>query len=203
MILLAAPTAPSVAIAGDSADVYLSLYALRAIPDNRHAVLAGISERTVVESGFGGGVKAALFPAFTARILGIELEYFGHDSGLRFGNGQSAGPTQPRAADLIVLTSMANVIARCPCSRIQPYIGAGAGYSEAILVNASIPGRSNKDLGTTANFAYQLLGGAQADLWRRTFVFGEYKYLVADYHWSGLALNFRSHYAVIGFGVRF
>ena len=35
------------------------------------------------------------------------------------------------------------------------------------------------------------------------FLFGEYRYLSSNYHWEGLAVDFRSHYGLLGIGLRF
>lgn len=37
----------------------------------------------------------------------------------------------------------------------------------------------------------------------RVFVFGEYRYFSANYHWESLALDFGAHYGLFGTGLRF
>ncbi len=50
---------------------------------------------------------------------------------------------------------------------------------------------------------YQFFGGVQGNLTEKVFLFSEYKYFSADYHWKELALDFRSQYALFGIGLRF
>ena len=48
-----------------------------------------------------------------------------------------------------------------------------------------------------------VLGGVQGNLTEKVFLFSEYKYFSANYHWQQLALDFRSQYALFGIGLRF
>ena len=43
----------------------------------------------------------------------------------------------------------------------------------------------------------------QGNLTEKVFLFSEYKYASADYHWKQLALDFRSQYFLLGIGLRF
>ena len=38
---------------------------------------------------------------------------------------------------------------------------------------------------------------------QKVYVFGEYRYFSANYHWDGLAVDFHVHYGVVGVGLRF
>jgi opacity protein-like surface antigen len=98
---------------------------------------------------------------------------------------------------------MFNLIVRYPGKRITPYAGVGGGWSNGILLNPNIAGRSDQDFEGAWAFAYQFLAGMEVMVSQRIFFFGEYRYLAANYHWEGLALDFRSHYGVAGFGLRF
>ena len=43
--------------------------------------------------------------------------------------------------------------------------------------------------------AHQFFGGLQGNLTEKVFLFSEYKYFSANYHWKEFALDFRSQYA--------
>ncbi len=43
----------------------------------------------------------------------------------------------------------------------------------------------------------------EGNLRKRVFLFSEYKYASANYHWKQLALDFHSQYALFGIGLRF
>lgn len=201
-VVLALPW-PGLAVAATKEDVYIGLFFLSAFPENKPTSFLGVTVPGKVDSGFGAGAKVGLFPDFTNRMIGLELEYFGHGTGLNFPIVASGGDGRLGRSSLIVLSSMANFILRYPHWPIQPYIGVGAGYSQGIIVNENFPGRSDKDFGSTTNFACQFLAGGQANIGQRAFVFSEYKYFSTNYHWSGLSLDFRSHYFAFGVGVRF
>ena len=98
---------------------------------------------------------------------------------------------------------MINLVVRYPGEWIQPYIGIGGGWSDGILLNPNIAGRSDQDGETAWTLGYQFLGGTKINLSSRLFLFGEYRYFSANYHWEGLALDFRTHYGVAGVGLRF
>ncbi len=51
--------------------------------------------------------------------------------------------------------------------------------------------------------AHQFFGGVQGNVTEKVFLFSEYKYFSADYHWKQLALDFRSQYVLFGIGLRF
>jgi len=72
-----------------------------------------------------------------------------------------------------------------------------------MLTKADIPGRPDRDFESSSTFGHQFLAGAQSNLSEKLFIFGEYKYLSANYHWQRLSLEFRSQYALVGIGLRF
>jgi opacity protein-like surface antigen len=98
---------------------------------------------------------------------------------------------------------MLNLTLRYPGKAFVPYIGVGGGYSSGVLTHANIPGRSDRDFEGSWTFGYQFFGGLQGNLTEKVFLFSEYKYFSADYHWEQLALDFRSQYALFGIGLRF
>lgn len=77
------------------------------------------------------------------------------------------------------------------------------GWSHGTLLNPNIIGRNDKDFDSARAFGHQYLAGAQVMVNSRVFVFGEYRYFSANYHWDGLALDFRAHYGLFGAGLRF
>jgi len=194
-------SAHAVLEAREKEDVYLGIYALGSLPVNTNVILAGMEGTgTAVGKGGGAGIQVAIFPAFTNRMVGVELEYFAHGATLSFPLASGPGTG---TSDLVILNSMINLLFRYPGRVIQPYIGIGAGTSQAIVVGSNIPGRTNKDFETSLTLGYQFIGGLQGNLSERTFLFSEYKHLAADYHWSKLSLDFRSHYVIVGIGLRF
>ena len=86
---------------------------------------------------------------------------------------------------------------------VTPYVGLGGGWSHGMLLNPNITGRADKDFEAARAFGYQYLAGAQVMVSPKVYVFGEYRYFSANYHWDGLAVDFRTHYGVVGAGLRF
>ena len=183
--------------------IYMGLYVLGSLPEERNANLFGNQvPSTKLNSAVGAGLKVGLFPDVTRRILGVEFEYYGHGGHLTLppvGVGQAAQGT----SDLTILNSMASFVVRYPGETLQPYIGAGIGVSQGILTNMNIPGRADRGIEFASAFAYQFVAGSHYTLTGRTFAFAEYKYFGADYHWKGLSLDFRTNYVLAGVGLRF
>jgi opacity protein-like surface antigen len=188
-------------LAQEKDDVYISLYAQRSLPSNRNAFLGGEEmANTMVGNGMGAGLKVGVFPAIARGFVGIELESSGHGGEVTFplmANSKTAG------TNLLVFNSMVNAIVRYPGNVIRPYIGIGAGLSQGVLTGADIPGRTDRDFEGARSFGHQYLAGVQGMVSERTFLFAEYKYLSANYHWEKLSLDFRSHYVIAGIGIRF
>ena len=192
------------AIGAESADVYLGLYFVASLPRDTQALLDGAAARdTVVGNSLGGGLKVGIFPQYTNRIIGVELEHFGHGGQVTFTVPTGSSVGLRAMTDLTVLNSMVNFLLRYPGNAIQPYGGAGIGYSSGILTGTDIPGRADRGFETAPAFAHQFMAGLQGNLTERTFLFSEYKYFSANYHWEKLALDFRTHYVLAGIGLRF
>jgi opacity protein-like surface antigen len=181
-------------------DVELSFYGLSSWPVDKPIFNQGTVVEASVKHGFGGGVKVGLFPNLTHRAVGLEIDSSGHGGALSFPS--SAGRAVDRS-DLLVFHTMINLIVRYPGKRITPYVGVGGGWSHGILLNPNIAGRSDQDFDAARAFGYQFLAGTTVNISPGVFLFGEYRYFAANYHWGGLALDFRSHYGVAGFGLRF
>jgi opacity protein-like surface antigen len=186
--------------AAESADVYVNVFLAGGFPDIHGMSLAGQEVSGVnARNQVGGGVRVGLFPQFTERVIGIELEYFGTTGKLSATNSSGA----EGRADVTTLNSMINFVVRQPSGSVRPYGGVGIGYSGGILHRADFPGRANRDVDSTPGFAYQFIGGIQWDVSARAFLFVEYKHLVTAFHWKGVALDYQANYAVGGIGWNF
>lgn len=189
-------------IGAETVDVDLGLYALGAFPSDQGLYAqGGIPSDTKVSNGVGAGMKVVVFPHFLGNIIGVGLESFGHGSEIAFSSLVHTGSTA--STNLWVFNSMANLILRYPGNTLVPYIGVGGGLSDGMLTHGNIPGRSDRDFEGSWTFGYQFLGGVQGDVTEKVFLFSEYKYFSADYHWKQLALDFRSQYVLFGVGLRF
>jgi opacity protein-like surface antigen len=193
---------PGWVVAAETADIDVGLYALGALPSDRGLFAQGGNPLdTRISNGAGAGIKAVVFPHYLGNIVGIGLESFGHGSEITFSSSARAG--SPASTNLWVFNSMLNLTLRYPGKAFVPYIGVGGGYSSGVLTHANIPGRSDRDFEGSWTFGYQFFGGLQGNLTEKVFLFSEYKYFSADYHWEQLALDFRSQYALFGIGLRF
>jgi len=189
-------------LAAETADVDVGLYALGAFPSDQGLFAQGGNPSdTRITNGAGAGIKASVFPHGLGNIIGIGLESSGHGSEISFSSPVNAGSTV--STNLWVFSSMVNLTLRYPGNAFIPYIGVGGGYSSGVLTHANIPGRSDRDFEGSWAFGSQFFGGLQGNLTEKVFLFSEYKYFSANYHWQQLALDFRSHYALFGIGLRF
>ena len=162
--------------------------------------------RTVPASvghGYGAGLKVGLFPEFARRVIGLEIDSSAHSGSLTFSNGLGGQHLGPGQSDLLIINTMFNLIFRYPGEVITPYIGIGAGWSQGILLNPNVGGRADKDFDAARALGHQYLAGLRVMVSPKVFVFGEYRYFSANYHWEGLALDFRTHYGVVGAGMHF
>jgi len=193
---------PCLVEAAETADIDLGLYALGAFPSDQGLFAQGGNPSDArIANGAGAGIKAAVFPHGLGNIIGVGLESSGHGSEISFSspmNGSSAVST-----NLWVFSSMVNLTLRYPGMAFIPYIGVGGGYSSGVLSHADIPGRSDQDFEGSWALGHQFFVGAQGNLTEKVFLFSEYKYFSANYHWEQLALDFRSQYVLLGIGLRF
>ncbi len=202
-VLLCCLCLRNAAIAAEFGDVELSVYALGAWPRDVDIFNQGTTVPASIQEGFGAGLKAGLFPAALHRVVGLELDSNMHGAAVSFpniANGQDNGTGR---SDLLLINTTFNLILRYPGERIRPYIGAGIGWSHGTLLNPNIAGRDDKDFDSARAFTHQFLGGAQILLSSKLFLFGEYRYLSSNYHWESLAIDFRTHYGLVGAGLRF
>ena len=198
-------------------EAYIAPYLLGTFPIDKNLSIGGNGfanetfRGTNIKSSGGAGIKAGVYPGATGGVLGLEGEFFGHGGKLKTSDG--AFPSAD--ANLLVLNSMVNLLARYPGDLLQPYVGAGMGVSVAQLRDINFQTRSGAMTGKGSDvaFAYQFLAGVRAYVQKNVFLFGEYKYFGSSYDWksetaSGSAgpttsLTFRTHLAVVGLGVSF
>jgi opacity protein-like surface antigen len=202
LVLMIVLLEPDWVAAAETADIDVGLYALGAFPSNQGlSAQGGNPPDSRITNGAGAGIKAVVFPHYLGNIVGIGLESFGHGSEITFSSAASAGP--PASTNLWIFSTMVNLTLRYPGKAFVPYIGVGGGYSSGVLTHANIPGRSDRDFEGSWTFGSQFFGGVQGNLTEKVFLFSEYKYFSANYHWKDLALDFHSQYALFGIGLRF
>ncbi len=194
---------PRAADSAEFGEIDLSGYVLGSWPRDQPLFNQGSTVPASIQHGFGAGLKIGLFPHATRRMLGIEIDSSGHGGALSFpntANGQNNGTGR---SNFLVLNTMVNLVLRYPGEVVTPYIGIGGGWSHGTLLNPNIIGRADKDFESARAFGHQYLAGAQVMVSSRVYVFGEYRYFAANYHWEGLAVDFRTHYGLLGVGLRF
>lgn len=171
----------------EKVDLLLSGHVIGVIPQDKGLSVGGSTiPNTDVRGTIGAGIKFDVYPRFTRKILGAEIEAFGLGGSVRSARTSAgAGITQAQA-NLIAVSTMYNLMLRYPGDRLQPYIGAGAGSSTGFLYNVNVQSGNSALSGSARDwtFAYQFLGGVRAFITPKLFVFGEYKYYVAKYSWD-------------------
>ena len=194
---------PPTGLTAEFGDIELSVYAVASWPRDNGIFNQGSTVDVSIKQGFGAGLRVGLFPRFTNRILGLELDSLGHGGALSFPNQPNGQDHGTGRSNLLVLNTMFNLILRYPGETVRPYVGIGAGWSHGTLLNPNIIGCADKDFETARALGHQYLGGVQIAVTPKVFVFGEYRYFSANYHWDGLAVDFRTHYGLVGAGLRF
>jgi opacity protein-like surface antigen len=201
--LLCSLCVTDVTVAAEFGDVELSAYALGSWPRD----LAIFNQETTVPAsirdGFGAGLKVGLFPATLRRVVGLEIDSNLHGGAISFPNIANGQSNATGRSDLLLISTTFNLILRYPGERVRPYVGFGLGWSHGTLLNPNIAGRDDKDFDSAYTFVHQFLGGGQLVISPKWFLFGEYRYVSANYHWEGLAMDFRTHYGLVGAGLRF
>lgn len=195
--------ATEVAIPAEFGDVELSAYALGSWPRERGIFNQETTVPASIRDGFGAGLKIGLFPAALRRMVGIELDSNIHGGVLSFPNIANGRNNEAGRSDVLIGNTTFNLILRHPGERIRPYVGVGLGWSHGTLLNPNIAGRDDTDFGSAYSLVHQFLGGGQFIISPKWFLFGEYRYVSANYHWEELAVDFRTHYGLLGAGLRF
>jgi opacity protein-like surface antigen len=194
-------------------DLLLSGHVLGMFPRDEDLSVSGNRIfNTDVRGTIGAGIKFDIYPWFTKKIVGAEIEAFGLGGSVRAPRTTSGTGTTQAQGSLIAITTMYNLMLRYPGETIQPYIGAGVGSSTGILYNANIQSGNVGLTGTSGDlaFAYQFLGGVRAFVTKKLFLFGEYKYFVTNYSWDSegagnqrIKLDFQTHIVSGGIGWSF
>jgi opacity protein-like surface antigen len=168
-------------------DLLLSGHLIGPFPQDKDLSVGGNRiPDTDVRGTIGAGIKFDIYPSFTNKMLGLEVEAFGLGGSVRAPRTTSGTGTTQAQGSLIAITTMYNLMLRYPGETIQPYIGAGVGSSTGIFYNANIQSGNVGLSGTSGDlaFAYQFLGGVRAFVTKKLFLFGEYKYFVTNYSWD-------------------
>ncbi|MBH0204199.1 MAG: porin family protein [Nitrospira sp.] len=202
-LLLGSLCLPPLTSAAEIGDVELSAYVLGSWPRDHEIFNQGTMAAASIESGIGAGLKVGLFPDAMNRMVGVEIDTNGHSGEISFPNTANGRRNGIGRSDLVILSTMVNLILRYPGETFRPYIGAGGGWSHAVLLDPDIDGRSDRDFDSARTFGYQALGGLQMAMNSKVFLFSEYRYFSAAYHWKQLAVDFHTHYGLIGAGLRF
>ena len=191
------------AFTAEFGDVELGIYALGGWPRDERIFNQETTVPGSIQEGYGAGLKVGLFPAALHRMVGLEIDSNAHGGTLSFPNIAGGRNHGTGRSDLLVLNTTFNLILRYPGEQIRPYVGIGVGWSHGTLLNPNIAGRDDKDFDSARTLGHQFLGGGQVFVNSKVFLFGEYRYFSANYHWEGLAMDFRTHYGLIGVGLRF
>lgn len=188
----------------DKTEIYLAGYGMVTQPSSKGISFKDsdiLGEKINGEPGLG--LKIGLFPSFLCGYLGMELESFGQNNSMSFqevGNGMFPIKGESR---LVTYSSMLNLMLRYPGRYARPYVGLGGGLSNGLLHKVEIPGRKNRNVEIGSALGHQIFGGIQLVSPKNWFIFLEYKYSAANYHWNQLSLNFRSEYFLGGIGYLF
>ena len=145
IILFASLLVPLSAGCAEFGEIDLAGYLMGSWPSDKPIFNQGSTVPASIQSGIGAGVKIGLFPHAMHRMLGIEIDSYGHGGALSFpntANGQNNGTGR---SNLLVLNTMLNLVLRYPGEVVTPYIGIGGGWSHGTLLNPNITGRSEKD----------------------------------------------------------
>ena len=149
LVLLAGTTAHGAAFSQEAltesplpvkkVDLLLSGHVIGLFPQDKGFSVGGNQiPNTDMRGTIGAGVKFDIYPWFTKKIVGAEIEAFGLGGSVRAPRTTSGTGTTQAQGSLIAITTMYNLMLRYPGETVQPYLGVGAGSSTGILYNANI-----------------------------------------------------------------
>lgn len=190
-------------------EIYGGVYALGSLAQNRNLNVGGEAlPSTTVKNAGGGGFKAGVFPAFTGYMAGIQAESFGLGHEVRAPASTGASGIQSGRGTLLAWTTMVSLVIQYPGKLVKPYGGVGAGWSSSYLIDAHFTKGAVTQSGTLRDMslAFQYFAGVRMLVTDSVFLFGEYKYFVSRYEWSGNlepSLDFRTHIVALGVGLSF
>lgn len=144
------------------------------------------------------------FPTISDQSLTMEL------SGVANGTSGTTTTSIPiKEAELNLLTVGFNALLRYPYGRIQPYGGAGVGIATAFLESVNVREATTITLGGSSftldagdnlfrddqdtAVALHLIGGVRGFLSDNVALFGEYKYVRADFEFESLELDYEAN----------
>lgn len=183
--------------------VYIAGGLVGSVPEDRDAVFQSQSRNpTKIRNGAGAVIKAAVFPSFARHMIGLELESTAHSGRLQVPVSPNGVP-RTGVSSLTVFSTMANLLVQYPGAVVMPYAGVGLGWATGLLTDTDIPERPDRGFEGASALSYQFLGGIRARVSERLFLFTEYKYLAAHWHWTQLAVDFKAHYGIFGIGYTF
>ncbi len=205
-----APPQPPPPLVIQKVDLLLSGHMIGLFPQDKDLSAGGNRiPNTDVRGTIGAGIKFDIYPSFTRKMLGLQVEAFGLGGSVRAPRGTSGSGITQAQGSLIAISTMYNVMFRYPGEIVQPYIGVGGGTSTGILYNVNITSGNVGLTGSSGDFAfaYQFLGGVRTFVTKKLFLFGEYKYFVTKYGWdsegagnSKVKLDFQTHIISGGVG---
>ncbi|MBP6607082.1 MAG: hypothetical protein KA240_15485, partial [Nitrospira sp.] len=131
---------PLVAGSAEFGEIDLGGYLLGSWPRDQNLFNQGDTVPGSVQHGFGAGLKIGLFPHVTRRMLGIEIDSYGHGGALSFPNTPNGHQNGTGRSNLLVLNTMVNLVLRYPGETVTPYLGIGGGWSHGTLLNPNITG---------------------------------------------------------------
>ena len=123
-ILLAPLAVPPSGQGAEFGDIDLSVYMLGSWPRDQNVYNQGATVPASIQQGFGAGLKVGLFPHFTNRVIGIELDSFGHGGALSFPNSANGQNNGTGRSNLLILNTMFNLVRVTPAKCSPPMWGS-------------------------------------------------------------------------------
>ena len=95
-------------------DLYLSGHVMGFFPQDKDLSVGGNRiSNTDVRGTIGAGIKFDIYPWFTKKIVGAEIEVFGLGGSARAPRTTSGSGTTQAQGSLIAITTMYNLMLRC------------------------------------------------------------------------------------------
>ena len=121
-------TSPPENKAEKKVDLLLSGHLIGLFPQDKDLSAGGNRiPNTNVRGTLGAGIKFDIYPWFTNKVLGGEIETFGFGGSVRASKTTSGIGTSQAQGSLVAISTMYNLMLRYPGVTIQPYVGIGAG----------------------------------------------------------------------------
>ena len=199
------------------AESYLSMYGGGAFPNNVdwHDNL-GLGKRGTIDLDNSPTVGVKIGHWFTESAMpyfGVEVE-----GNLHFPDWSAVTTerslgfilvppvTSVVTADTTLFAGLFNFLARYPRGPVRPYAGGGLGFAVWDIGDQSLATVGTFKSETDTAFAWDLIAGLDLRVNRRLSLFGEYKYLGADFSFPdfiGMDINYRASLAYGGLRMKF